>query len=157
MVSRYLKRIPGLFLDRIDIHIEVPWVEYEKLHDGRPRESSAAIRTRVEAARFEGMQPLANADMGLGEVREYYLPGNAGKSLLKAAIQQLHMSTQAIHRLLKMARTIADLERSDETLKVRLIETPESGSRHQLSGNASSLELVQSGENAHWRRSSRSR
>jgi hypothetical protein len=117
-----------------------------QLPDGRLREPSAAIRTRVEAVRFEGMQPLANADMGLGEVREYYRPGDAGKSLLKAAMQQLHMS----------ARAIADLA-SDETLKVRLTEAPESGSRHWLSGNASYLELVQSGENAHWRRSSRSR
>jgi magnesium chelatase family protein len=130
MVSRYQKRISGLILDLIDIHIEVPWVEYDKLPDGRLGEPSAAIRTRVEAARFEGMQPLANADMGLGEVRECCRPGDAGKSPLKAAMQQLYMSALVIHRLLKLARTIADLARSDETLKVRPTVAPESGSRY---------------------------
>ena len=84
----------------------------------------------MEASRFDGMQPLANANMGLGEVREYCRRGDAGKSLLKAAMQQLHISVRAVHRLLKLARTIADLAGSDETLKVRLTEAPESGSRH---------------------------
>jgi magnesium chelatase family protein len=77
MVSRYQKRISGPLLDRIDIHIEVPRVEYEKLSDERLGEPSAAIRKRVEAARarqaarFAGTRMLANADMGPGEVREF--------------------------------------------------------------------------------------
>jgi magnesium chelatase family protein len=62
MVSCYQKRISGPLLDRIDIHIEVPRVEYEKLSDDRLGEPSAAIRKRVEAARFEGTRLLANAD-----------------------------------------------------------------------------------------------
>jgi len=113
MVSRYQKRISGPLLDRIDIHIEVPRVEYEKLSDDRLGEPSAAIRKRVEvararqAARFEGTRMLANADMGPGEVRDYCRLDDAGKSLLKAAMQQLHMSARAYHRILKLARTIA--------------------------------------------------
>ena len=77
MVSRYQKRISGPLLDRIDIHIEVPRVEYEKLSDERLGEPSAVLRERVEAARerqrrrFEGSSEiLANADMGPAEVRE---------------------------------------------------------------------------------------
>ena len=94
MVSRYQKRISGPLLDRIDIHIEVPRVEYEKLSDERLGEPSAAIRKRVEAARarqaarFAGTRMLANADMGPGEVRDYCRLDDAGKSLLKAAMQQ---------------------------------------------------------------------
>ena len=70
MVTRYQKRISGPLLDRIDIHVEVPRVEYEKLSDDRLGEPSAAVRTRVETARFESTKLLANADMGPGEVRD---------------------------------------------------------------------------------------
>ena len=102
MVSRYQKRISGPLLDRIDIHIEVPRVEYEKLSDDRLGEPSAAVRAQVEAARarqaarFEGTRMLANADMGPGEVRDLCRLDDAGKSLLKAAMQQLHMSARAV-------------------------------------------------------------
>jgi magnesium chelatase family protein len=77
MVSRYQKRISGPLLDRIDIHIEVPRVEYEKLSDDRLGEPAAAIRSRVESARarqrdrFEGTRLLTNADMGPAEVRDF--------------------------------------------------------------------------------------
>ena len=133
MASRYQKRISGPLLDRIDIHIEVPRVEAtlrvdEKLSDDRLGEPSAAIRKRVEvararqAARFEGTRMLANADMGSGEVRDYCRLDDAGKSLLKAAMQQLHMSARAYHRILKLARTIADLAGSEEIQTAHLAE-----------------------------------
>jgi len=121
MVSRYQKRISGPLLDRIDIHVEVPRVEYEKLSDERLGEPSAAIRGRVEAARerqrarFAGLETHSgpalqcNADMGPAEVRQFCEVDAAGKSLLKAAMQQLGMSARAYHRILKLARTIADL------------------------------------------------
>jgi magnesium chelatase family protein len=131
MVSRHQKRISGPLLDRIDIHIEVPRVEYEELSDDRLGKPSAAIRERVEAARerqrarFEGSSGmLSNADMGPAEVREHCPVDDAGRTLLKAAMQQLHMSVRAvprakacfslrnssgIHRILKLARTVADL------------------------------------------------
>jgi magnesium chelatase family protein len=125
MVTRYQKRISGPLLDRIDIHIEVPRVEYEKLSDERLGEASTAIRTRVEAARSRQRQRfkghpglLANADMGPAEVRDYCQVDEGGRSLLRTAMQQLHMSARAYHRILKLARTIADLAGSDA------IETP---------------------------------
>jgi magnesium chelatase family protein len=101
MVSRYQKRISGPLLDRIDIHIEVPRVEYEKLPDDRLGEPSAAMREWVETARgrqrrrFQGTQLLSNADMGPAEVREHCQVDDAGKGLLRAAMQQLHMTTIA--------------------------------------------------------------
>ena len=137
MVSRYQKRISGPLLDRIDIHMEVPRVEYEKLSDDRLGEPSAAIRARVEAARerqrqrFAGTHLLSNADMGPAEVREFCPVDEAGKSLLRAAMQQLHMSARAYHRILKLARTIADLAGSDRIETVHLAEAIQYRPRRQ--------------------------
>ena len=125
VISRYQKRISGPLLDRVDIHVGVPRVEYDKLSDDRFGEPSAAIRERVEAARqrqrerFAGSERLlSNADMGPAEVREVCQLDDAGKGLLRAAMQQLHLSARAYHRILKLARTIADLAGSEK------IETP---------------------------------
>jgi magnesium chelatase family protein len=138
MVSRYQKRISGQLLDRIDIHIEVPRVEYEKLSDDRLGEPSAAIRERVEAARerqrrrFAGTALLTNADMGPAEVREYCPVDDAGRSLLRAAMQQLQMSARAYHRILKLARTIADLAGSETIQTVHLAEAIQYRPRRQF-------------------------
>jgi len=138
MVSRYQKRISGPLLDRIDIHIEVPRVEYEKLADSRLGEPSAAVRSRVEAARerqrrrFEGTSLLTNADMGPAEVRDYCPLDDAGRGLLKAAMQQLQMSARAYHRILKLARTIADLAGSDRIQTVHLAEAIQYRPRRQM-------------------------
>jgi magnesium chelatase family protein len=137
MVSRYQKRISGPLLDRIDIHVEVPRVEYEKLSDDRLGEPSAAIRQRVEAARerqrrrFEGTALLTNADMGPAEVREYCPLDDAGRSLLRAAMQQLQMSARAYHRILKLARTIADLAGNEKIQTVHLAEAIQYRPRRQ--------------------------
>jgi magnesium chelatase family protein len=137
MVSRYQKRISGPLLDRIDIHMEVPRVDYEKLSDDRLGEPSAAIRARVEAARerqrqrFAGTQLLSNADMGPAEVREFCPVDEAGKSLLRAAMQQLHMSARAYHRILKLARTIADLGDSANIETAHLAEAIQYRPRRQ--------------------------
>ncbi|MBI4790618.1 MAG: YifB family Mg chelatase-like AAA ATPase, partial [Chloroflexi bacterium] len=135
-VMRYQKRISGPLLDRIDIHIEVPRVDYEKLAGDRLGETSAKIRERVERARerqrarfagkgdhegkgdHTGSALQANGDMGPAEVRQYCVIDDTGKSLLRAAMQQMQMSARAFHRILKLARTIADLADCDK------IETP---------------------------------
>ena len=123
-VSRYQKRISGPLLDRIDIHVEVPRVDYEKLTDDRLGERSAAIRARVERARevqrerFAEVPFLCNAGMGAADVRVVCRLDETGRGLVKAAMQQLQMSARAFHRILKLARTIADLAGSAE------IETP---------------------------------
>jgi len=119
MVSRYQKRISGPLLDRIDIHVEVPAVDYDKLSDERLGEPSASIRVRVERARavqrtrFAGTGLTCNADMGPAEVREVCVVDATGKALLRAAMEQLRMSARAYHRILKLARTIADMAGSD--------------------------------------------
>ncbi len=137
MVTRYQKRISGPLLDRIDIHVEVPRVEYEKLSDDRLGEPSAAIRGRVAVARerqlrrFEGTKLTCNADMGPAEVRDFCQVDPAGKSLLKAAMQQLQMSARAYHRILKLARTIADLAGSERIETVHLAEAIQYRPRRQ--------------------------
>ncbi len=118
-IARYQKRISGPLLDRIDIHVEVPRVDYEKLADKRQVETSAAIRARVQAARerqlqrFKGTKLTCNAEMGPAEVRDLCEVEPSGEKLLKAAMQQLHLSARAFHRVLKLARTIADLSDSE--------------------------------------------
>jgi magnesium chelatase family protein len=118
-IIRYQKRISGPLLDRIDIHVEVPRIDYEKLADKRKAEDSATIRARVQAARERQVQRLAstrltcNAEMGPAEVRDFCELDASGEKLLKAATQQLHLSARAYHRVLKLARTIADLAESE--------------------------------------------
>ena len=127
-VTRYQKRISGPLLDRIDIHIEVPRVDYEKLTDDRRGEPSAAVRDRVERARevqrrrFADTPLTCNAEMGPVEVREFCRLDDAGRSLVRAAMQQLQMSARAFHRILKLARTIADLAGSERIETAHLAE-----------------------------------
>ncbi len=114
-IAKYQRRLSGPLLDRIDIHVEVPRVDYEKLADRRDVERSAAIRARVQQARevqarrFAGTKLTCNAEMGPAEVRAFCEVEASGQSLLKAAMQQLQLSARAFHRILKLARTIADL------------------------------------------------
>jgi magnesium chelatase family protein len=121
-VTRYQKRISGPLLDRIDIHIEVPRVDFMKLSDDRLGEPSAAVRDRVESARGRQRQRLAdaalacNADMGPGEVRVFCPLDDQGRTLIRQAMQQLQLSARAFHRILKLGRTIADLA-GDSDLK----------------------------------------
>ena len=128
MVSRYQKRLSGPLLDRIDIHVDVPRVDYDKLTDDRLGESSQAVRARVERARqaqrqrFANTRLACNADMAPAEVREYCQVDEAGRSLLRAAMHQLQMSARAFHRVLKLGRTIADLAGSEEIETAHLAE-----------------------------------
>ena len=130
-VTKYQKRISGPLLDRIDIHVEVPRVDYQKLSSDRLGESSECIRTRVEAARqrqcarFLGMKSnavISNADMRVGEVRLFCKLDDAGESLIRAAMGQMNLSARGYHRVLKLARTIADLAGCEQIQAVHLAE-----------------------------------
>jgi magnesium chelatase family protein len=114
-ILRYQRKLSGPLLDRIDVHVEVPRVEYEKLTGVGTPEASHDIRARVQEAReiqrerFAGTRITCNAEMGPKEVRSYCPIEPAAQTLVKAAVTQLHLSARAFHRTLKLARTIADL------------------------------------------------
>jgi magnesium chelatase family protein len=163
MVTKYQKRISGPLLDRIDIHIQVPRVDYEKLSDSRFGETSSVVRERVEAARqrqrerfanrdglhpsglrppglrpaapadatpaalsdgshVKGLQVTCNADMRPAEVRRFCALDDTGRSLMKTAMNQLQLSARAYHRVLKLARTIADLAGAENIQPAHLAE-----------------------------------
>ena len=115
MIARYQKRLSGPLLDRIDIHVEVPRVPFQKLSDERRGEPSATIRARVEAARsrqtrrFAGTKLTCNADMGPTQIKEFCAIDDTARQLLGTAMRQMQLSARAYHRILKLARTIADL------------------------------------------------
>lgn len=117
-------------LDRIDIHIEVPRVDYEKLSGDRLGETSETIRKRVQAARniqqnrfSNGKSDIVcNADMRVGEIRQFCKLQDEGQSLMRAAMSQMNLSARAYHRILKLARTIADLAESEEIQSAHLAE-----------------------------------
>ena len=118
-VSRYRNRISGPLLDRIDIILPVPRVDYEKLTTDSGAESSADVRRRVDAARerqrhrFGESAVQCNADMGPSEVWNHCPLDDATQAMAKAAMDSLHLSARAYHRTLKLARTIADLSVSE--------------------------------------------
>jgi len=118
-ISRYHKRISGPLLDRIDIFVDVPHIDYEKLTEDKAGESADKVRTRVKAAhkiqleRFRGMKLMCNADMTPKEVKEFCTAEPAAQSLLRTAMKQLHLTGRAFHRILKLSRTIAELEQSN--------------------------------------------
>ncbi len=120
-MQRYLSKISGPLLDRIDIHIEVTPVPFEKLSEDRKGESSVEIRKRVTKARelqtkrFEELENVHyNAQMNTKQIREYCKLDEASKSLLKNAMERLNLSARAYDRILKVARTIADLANETE-------------------------------------------
>lgn len=114
-ITRYQKRLSGPLLDRIDIHIDVPRVDYEKLQQDDLAETSEAVQLRVEAARqiqrerFEREHINNNADMGPAGVRRYCKLGAEAQALVSSAMHQMQLSARAYHRVLKLGRTIADL------------------------------------------------
>ena len=136
VVTKYQKRISGPILDRIDIHIEVPRVDYEKLSGDRVGETSASIRARVQAARdFQRKRfatekqnqkslhsVICNVDMRVGEIRQFCRLQDEGQNLMCAAMSQLNLSARAYHRILKLARTIAGLAGREEIQSVPLAE-----------------------------------
>jgi magnesium chelatase family protein len=119
-MQRYLSKISGPLLDRIDIHIEVTPVPFDKLTETRKAESSVLIRQRVTAAReiqsvrFEAFENIHyNAQMSSKQIREYCVLDEPSLQLLKTAMERLNLSARAFDRILKVARTIADLEATE--------------------------------------------
>lgn len=130
MVQRYLNKISGPLLDRIDLHVEVTPVDYDELLN-RPRSSvkSEDIRNRViharniQETRFQGMSHLHyNAQMGSHEVKTYVTLDDASRETLKTAMKRLNLSARAHDRILKVARTIADLDNATEIRAEHLAE-----------------------------------
>lgn len=120
MISRYQARISGPLLDRIDLHVQVPRVEYDKLLSDERAESSADVRARIvdarerQAERFQQRPGLyANADMGPGDVTSFCTLTSDARQLLDLSVKRMQLSARAYHRVLKLSRTIADLSDSD--------------------------------------------
>ncbi|MBU4360647.1 YifB family Mg chelatase-like AAA ATPase [Candidatus Parcubacteria bacterium] len=121
-ILKYQKKISGPLLDRIDLHVEVPRVKFEKLTSEISGETSAQVRERVEKARavqnarFKDLKITTNSEMGAKDIREFCKINPQTQDLLKNAVQQLHLSARSYHRILKIGRTIADLA-NDEHIK----------------------------------------
>ena len=129
MIQKYLSRISGPLLDRIDMHIEIVPVPFDKLSEAAPAEPSAAIRERVikarqvQEARFKDVAGIyCNAQMSSKMLRRYCEVNAEGQQLLKAAMLRMNLSARAYDRILKVARTIADMARSEQILTEHLAE-----------------------------------
>ncbi|MBI1938827.1 MAG: YifB family Mg chelatase-like AAA ATPase [Ignavibacteriales bacterium] len=128
-IQKYMARISGPLLDRIDIHIEVPAVKFKELASSSTGEKSEEIRKRVIAARkiqhqrFEEMKHIfCNADMATKEIRKFCKLDSASEELLKMAMTRLGLSARAYDRIIKVSRTIADLENSENILSQHISE-----------------------------------
>jgi magnesium chelatase family protein len=123
-IARYKAKISGPLLDRIDIHIEVPALTEDELTKASVSEHSQAIRLRVEAARAKQInrQGKANNLLGTKEIEQYCVADEAGMQLLKQAISRLSLSARAYHRILKVARIIADLAGDDAIKPAHIAE-----------------------------------
>ena len=128
-VQKYLNRISGPLLDRIDIQIEIVPVPFDRISDNRPAEHSAAISKRVMSAReiqmerFQKMNGIyCNAQMNSRLLHKYADPGSGGLKLLKTAMERLSLSARAYDRILKVSRTIADLDGSERIEPAHLAE-----------------------------------
>ena len=129
MITRYQKRVSGPMMDRIDLHVDVPRIDFEKLAGNHKNESSAQVRERVEAARkiqevrfADVVQVAGNHDMGPSEVRAFCPLDDTGRRLMKSAMSQMGLSARAFHRILKVARTIADLNGDEKIQSAHLAE-----------------------------------
>ncbi|MFA5932818.1 MAG: YifB family Mg chelatase-like AAA ATPase [Microgenomates group bacterium] len=127
-IARYKKKISGPLLDRIDIHLDIPAVEVEKLTGEEVPEDSKTIRERVEGARkiqqkrFKGSSTITNSEMNNIQIKQYCEISRDALELLKMAISQMNLSARSYYRVLKLSRTIADLSNSEGILPEHIAE-----------------------------------
>jgi magnesium chelatase family protein len=128
-VQKYLNKVSGPLLDRIDLHVEVTPVSFTQLSSQQEGEESAFIRERVimardkQANRFKGQDGIySNAQMNSSQLKEISEIDTVGKNLLRKAMQKLNLSARAYDRILKVSRTIADLSNSDKIEAEHLAE-----------------------------------
>ena len=127
-VEKYVEKISGPLLDRIDLHVNVPSVEYEAMRRREPGESSAVVKQRVNAARaiqarrFAGTETACNARMTPPQVGEFCRLDSAGEALLRSAFERMGLTARSHDRLLRVARTIADLDGENEITPAHLAE-----------------------------------
>lgn len=127
-IIKYQKKVSGPLLDRIDLHIDVPRLAYDKLTGDATGESSSKIRDRVQAARgvqqkrFEGTPVYANGEMVFHQIEKFCELDEPSDNLMRQAVDSLHLSARSFHRILRVARTIADLEGSEQILQQHLAE-----------------------------------
>ena len=127
-ISKYKRKISGPLLDRIDLHIEIPPVKYDRLATEKVGEESKAVKDRVERARqiqrirFQAEKINANSEMNLQQMKKYCQLDTEGQQILKTAVNNLHLSARSYHRVLKISRTIADLASLEKISAAHLAE-----------------------------------
>lgn len=127
-VLNYQKKISGPIIDRIDVHVEVPRLQFDKLADERNGEPSAVVRERIERARarqserFKAEGIIVNAEMSSNQVRRFCPVDDATAALLRDATERLHLSARVYYRILKLARTIADLAGEESIVAANVAE-----------------------------------
>ncbi len=128
-ILKYKKKLSGPLLDRIDIHIDVPFVDVDKLASIKDAEGSVVIRKRIEDARniqknrFSNIGIFTNSEMGSNHIKQFCKLNDESLELIKSAISQMHLSARGYSRILKLSRTIADLEGSEDIQTHHLLES----------------------------------
>lgn len=127
-IVKYQRKISGPILDRIDLHVEVPRMKFEKLEGNESGETSEEIRKRVEKARkiqekrFRGLEIVTNSEMNSHEIKKFCPLDGKSIELLRSAVSSMRLSARAYYRIIKIARTIADLEETEKILPKQLAE-----------------------------------
>lgn len=140
-IEKYISRISGPMLDRIDIHIDVPTVAYNEISSDKPAECSADIRKRVLEARrlqfkrYKGTGIYKNSDLTAALIKEFCILTDDAKEVLKNSFDKLNLTGRGYNKVLKIARTIADLENSDSINKLHIMEALQYRSLNKYSNN----------------------
>jgi len=137
-IIKYHKRISGPILDRIDIHIEVPRLQFQKFNQAKPGESSKKIKERVEKVReiqtkrFSGIKAKTNSEISAKNIKELCILDEPAKKMIEHAVDQLKLSGRVYHKILKIARTIADLENVEKISQKHIAEALQYRPRERL-------------------------